>query len=343
MMHNNGLPPEGSAEFTEMMSRAQFAVEVPREKSQKEAAIREQLAAFWKIKTVKDALNNSSQEPPWVIQDLLLKDTATLVSAHPHSMKSLSLLCACMQAVATKQVWGRFGAPSVTKSLFIETEDPEWLVEARIRGFSEGLEIKNDLPGFFYSCVGPFNLVEMKPNLVELLESYKPDFAVLSTLQGLLGGRDWLRQDAMADVNALFVDLSRRFCPLVVVTHSPWNKKERRAAGTITQAANFVTNVHFQKTNETSIHVNIDSKAGAGISDFSLKLNTEGNLGDASAVRSLLFAGTGWPRGSKKPAIIQALENDPEASSKVIAQRVGCDVRYVQRVRKEQFSEEEVE
>jgi hypothetical protein len=260
-------------------------------------------AEFWKIRTLKDALKNESQGPPWVIKDLLLKDTATLVSAHPHSMKSLSLLCACMEAVAKKPIWGHFAAPLVKKSLFIETEDPEWLVEARIRGFAKGFGIEDDLPGFFYGCVGSFNLVESKERIIDLLECYQPDFAVLSTLQGLLGGRDWTRQDSMSDVNALFVELSRRYCPLFVITHSPWNKQNKRAAGTITQAANFVTNVHFEKIKGNKkgnfIHVSIDSKAGSGETDFSLQLNTEGDLGDASAVRSLEFAGKGWPKGSK--------------------------------------------
>jgi hypothetical protein len=123
-----------------------------------------------KIRTLKDALANETQQIPWIVKDLLLKDTATLVSAYPHSMKSLSLVSACMDAVAKKQVWGHFAAPTVEKSLFIETEDPEWLVEARIRGFAKGLEIKDDLPGFLYSCVGVFDLVQKKEQIICLLE-----------------------------------------------------------------------------------------------------------------------------------------------------------------------------
>jgi hypothetical protein len=247
---------------------------------------------FFKVRTLKDALESKSSAPPWVIQDLLLKDSATLISAHPHSMKSLSLLCACMEAVASKQVWGHFAAPAVERALFIETEDPEWMVESRIRGLAKGLRIGDELPGFFFSCVGAFDLVESKPQITALLEKFRPDFAVLSTLQGLLAGRDWLRQDAMAAVNALFVDLSRHHCPLIVVTHSPWNKKDRRAAGTITQAANFIVNAHFQKTenkkHESFVHVSVDSKAGAAETDFHLKLNTEG--GSRRPLRSALSA-----------------------------------------------------
>jgi hypothetical protein len=300
---------------------------------------------FFKVRTLKDALESKSSAPPWIIQDLLLRDSATLISAHPHSMKSLSLLCACIEAVANKQVWGHFPAPTVERSLFIETEDPEWMVESRIRGLAKGLAIEGELPGFFYSCTGAFDLVATKHQIIELLEDFRPNFAVLSTLQGLLAGRDWLRQNDMADVNALCVDLARRYCPLIVVTHSPWSKKERRAAGTITQAANFVVNAHFQKIenkkHDSFVHVSVDSKAGAGETDFHLKLNTEGDRGDASAVRSLTFAGKGWPRGSQREAVLDALGNEPDASPQVIAQRVDCTPRYVQKIRKELAEMEE--
>src|SRR5262249_44740442 len=236
-----------------------------------------------------------------------------------------------------------FPAPTVRRALFIETEDPLWLVEARMRGLAQGLGIENDLPGFSYACPGAFDLVKKKQKIVELLETHQPDFAVLSTLQGLLGGRDWLRQDAMADVNALFVALSRRCCPLIVVTHSPWDKKQTRAAGTITQAANFATNVHFRKTkgDENFVHVTIDSKAGAGETSFSLRLNTEGAPGDPSAVRSLAFAGKGWPKGHAREAVVEAIEGDPEASNKEIAERTGISPRYVQMIRKELAKKEE--
>lgn len=188
---------------------------------------------MFKIRTLKDALSEKETAPPWVIQDLLLRDSATLVSAHPHSMKSLSLLAACIESVAKKQVWGHFAAPTVKKSVFIETEDPRWMVDARIRGFSTGLGLNEELPGFEYCCQGPFDLVKAKMAIRAFLQEHKPDFAVLSTLQGLLGGRDWLRQDQMAEINALFVDLAKHVCPIIVITHSPWDRRDKRAAGTV--------------------------------------------------------------------------------------------------------------
>jgi hypothetical protein len=322
---------------------AKFAVIAAEERQEEENRLSGELVARWNVRTLEDALKDTSEGPPWVIKDLLLKDTATLVSAHPHSMKSLSLLCACIEAVAKKQVWGHFAAPSVTRALFIETEDPEWMVASRVRGFARGFDLHDNLPGFFYACVGAFDLVGAKDQIIQLLKHFRPDFAVLSTLQGLLGGRDWLRQNEMSPVNAMFVEISRSCCPLIVVTHSPWNKKDRRAAGTITQAANFVTNVHFQKTagKDSFVHVSIDSKVGANDSDFSLKLNTDGDEEDHSAVRSFAFAGEGWPKGLRKHAVIEALENDPDAPSKEIASRVGCGKRYVQRIRKTLSEEDE--
>ena len=302
-----------------------------------EAKLREQAVGdgvgIFKVRTLRDAVAEIATAPPWVIQDLLLRDSASLLSAHPHSMKSLSLLCACIEAVAVKQVWGHFAASSVERSLFIETEDPPWMVEGRIRGLAGGLNVGNDLEGFYYACVGAFDLVQMEDQITELLARYHPDFAVLSTLQGLLGGRDWLRQSEMADVNALIVKLSR-ICPLIVVTHSPWDKKSRRPAGTITQAANYATSIHYAKTSGTQVHVTVDSKAGAVETSFGLRLQCDGDPREADTVRAVTYAGKGWPKGQAKGAVLEALEDDPAASSQEIADRVGSGLRNVQKIRK---------
>jgi hypothetical protein len=95
-------------------------------------------ASPWEVRTFSDAKRSEGSRPPWVIDDLLLAQTATLVSAQPHAMKSLSWLAACIEAVGFHKVWGHFGAADVERALFIETEDPPWLVEARIRGFAKG-------------------------------------------------------------------------------------------------------------------------------------------------------------------------------------------------------------
>src|SRR5579871_1870687 len=114
----------------------------------------------WKIGDLSDALLGEIDKPPWVIQDLLLKQSATQVSAQPHSVKSLSWLAACIEAVATKQVWGHFDARQVNGSLFLESEDSKWVVEDRIRGIATGLGLKRveDAPGFHYVRTGPFDL-----------------------------------------------------------------------------------------------------------------------------------------------------------------------------------------
>lgn len=302
------------------------------------------ISDLFQPRTLKDALTATVTSPPWVIQDLLLRDSATLVSAHPHLMKSLSWLCACMEAVAKRLVWGRFPAPGVERTVFIETEDPPWMVEGRIRGIAKGLGIA-ELPGFHYFCVGPFNLVEKQKEVERLLEHYQPDFAVLSTLQSIIGDRDWSRQNAMADVNALVVNQSR-ICPLVVITHSPWNRRERRAAGTITQAANYATSIHYAKAgnpknHQSTVHVSVDSKAGALETSFSLKLESEGSPREADSVRSVVYAGKGWPKGCARDAVLEALEDDPDLSNREIAERVGCVPRYVQKIKKELREDED--
>jgi len=117
-------------------------------------------------------------------------------------------------------------------------------------------------------------------------------------------------------------------------------QEKRRAAGTVTQTANFLTTAHFektvnQKTGETFAHVSVDSKAGALETDFSLKLVTDGQPRKPDSVRQVVFAGKGWARGLKKDAVLAAIESDPEAPNKDIADRAGVSVRYVQSIKRQ--------
>jgi len=296
----------------------------------------------WVARGFQDAMKGSREKPPWVIEDLLLAESATLVSAQPHAMKSLSLLGACLEATAKGKVWGHFDAPNIDSVLFLETEDPEWMVEARIRGLAKGLGIgeKDGVPGFHYACVGPFDFLGDENRIGELVQKHAPKFIVLSTLQNLLRGRDYNRQNDMQPIMAKMIELSR-LAPLFLVTHSPWDKRQKRAAGSVTQTANFVTAMHYEKriskkSAETFVHVSVDSKAGALETDFSLKLETNGDPRDPGSVRKVAWSGKGWPKGMGRDAILAELEQDPNASPKEIAERTGMSERYVQRIIKEQ-------
>lgn len=292
----------------------------------------------WHVRDLSDAMAGTGQKPPWVIEDLVLSESATQVSAHPHSMKSLAWLAACLESVAVHKVWGRFDASRVNSSLFIETEDPTWVLEERVRGLAKGLGLKGveDAPGFRYLRSGPFDLVSMESQLTQILAHYKPDFAVLSTLQNLLHGRDWNEQKDMQAINALIVRLSNQHCPIVEITHSPWDGRNKRAIGSVSQAANFLTTMHFEKkmsSADTFVHVTLDSKLGAEESDFTLRLETEGD-GEQREVRRFVYEGHGWPKGLAKEAVMQALNEDPDANPKEIAERTGVSVRYVQQLKK---------
>jgi hypothetical protein len=295
----------------------------------------------WEARSFQDAMKGSSDKPPWIIEDLLLADSATLVSAQPHAMKSLSLLSACLEAVARKVVWGHFAAPSVDSVLFLETEDPPWMVESRIRGLAKGLGLKREdpVPGFHYACVGPFDFLGAENRIEELIRTNQPNFIVLSTLQNLLNGRDYNRQNDMQPIMAAMIQLAQ-LAPLILVTHSPWDKRQKRAAGSVTQTANFLTALHYEKriarkTGETFVHVAVDSKAGALETDFSLKLETSGDPRDPGSVRKVSWIGKGWPKGTGKEAILAELEDDPDASPQEIAERTGMSVRYAQTIIKE--------
>jgi hypothetical protein len=319
----------------------------PEEEGEQTEQSQSQLPKYdrWTARSFQDAVKGAKGRPPWVIEDLLLSESATLVSAQPHAMKSLSLLSACLEAVTKHRVWEHFAAPNVDSVLFLETEDPAWMVESRIRGLAKGLGIneKDPVAGFHYACVGPFDFLAKENRIEELVETHKPNFIVLSTLQNLLHGRAYNRQEDMQPVMAAMIKLAQ-LAPLVLVTHSPWDKRQKRAAGTVTQTANFLTAMHYEKritkkTGETFVHVSVDSKAGALETDFSLKLEVDGSPRDPGSVRKVAYIGKGWPKGTGKEAILAELEEDPGASPQEIAERTGMGERYVQKIVKQQEDE----
>jgi len=298
----------------------------------------------WEIRGLQDAFKDA-ESPPWVIQDLVMSKTLTLVSAHPHGMKSLSWLYACMEGVHTGKVFGHFDAPNLKNVLFIETEDPEWVVKKRVQGFAKGLNLSEGakLPGFHFTCPGPFELIKQEKELERLIEEYKLDLIVLSTLQNLLGDRNWKEQGEMADLMAMLVRLARK-CPIVLLTHSPQDRTQKRAIGTITLGANCATHIHSEKSvkgGDTLVHLKVDSKAGARDTDFSLILSTDLKDKDPiGSVRKLVFAGKGNRGKTKEQQIIDAIAENPNASIKEIAQIAECDESYVRRIQKTLKKEE---
>jgi hypothetical protein len=283
----------------------------------------------------------SSQKPNEIVQELVLEQSPTIVSALPHGMKSFSWLQACIEAAAKQTVWGHFGAPNVNRTLFVETEDPPWLVEARIRWIAKGIGLGETelVPGFRYFCPGAFDLVKQMRELIELLVKHKPDFVVLSTLQNILAGKDWKEPSQMFHVNAAIVQISRHYCPVILITHSPWDSRQRRAAGSVTLTANFPTALHYEKrlrkkSNETILSVRLDSKVGRE-RDFHLDVIIVPGFYTEPHSIHLAYGGEGRPKGASKEAILEALEENPDAASKEIAERYDVDVRYVNKIKQE--------
>ncbi len=294
------------------------------------------------IYSLDDARNGVWQKPTLIIGNLLLAQSALLVSAHPHSMKSLAWLQAALEAPARKTVWGHFPTPNVNTTLFIETEDPPWLVQERIRGLAKGLGIREDeqISGFNWACPGPFDLVKEAQKLAELFGKLKPDFAVISTLQNIIPGRDLNEQSDMAQVNKTVITLARMYCPLVMITHSTWDKQNKRALGTITQTANYATTMHFEKAGD-QVKAILDSKLGSEEEKFELHLETaevsyldnDGVEQKKQEVRRLIYK----PKKSPKKAKVEAAMKDlgDSASAEDIAAKAGVSDRYVRKVRAE--------
>jgi hypothetical protein len=301
----------------------------------------------WEIRGLTDAFKDA-EAPPYVIKDLVMNGTITLVSAQPHGMKSLSWLSACMEGVRTKKVFGHFEAPTLNNVLFIETEDPEWLVKKRIQGLAKGLKLPEGatLPGFFFTCPGPFELINQRKQLERLIEVHNLDLIVLSTLQNLLGGRSMKEQDQMADIMAMLVGVARK-CPIVLLTHSPQDRSQKRAIGTITQGANCATHIHYEKATkggDTFVHLSVDSKGGAGENDFSLLLLTDSKDSDhVRGVRGLTYAGKGNKGKTKEQKVREAIQQNPGASVAELVEIAGCDESHVRKTRKKMEKEKKEE
>jgi hypothetical protein len=152
-------------------SSAPTAVTSPTTAGPSDSHHRPSLPNGWRVCDLGDALAGTGEKPPWIIRELLLAQSATQVSAHPHSMKSLAWLAACIESVAKDTVWGHFEATAVNSSLFIETEDPQWVVEHRVQSVAKGLGLKTveHAPGFHYLRTGPFDLEEMQRTLKDML------------------------------------------------------------------------------------------------------------------------------------------------------------------------------
>jgi len=293
--------------------------------------------ASWRPAPLKEILNRQYEPPPWILEDLLPSEAGLLCSGLPHSGKSLNWLAAGMESVINHTVWGKFRAPGVKRMLYIETEDPQWLVEDRVRGLAHGYGLNphdlNDI-GFGLACTGPFNLVQSQTQLAKLIEGFEPDWVVLSTLQGLLQGRDWKEQKDMGDVNAILVKL-QRIVPLVVLTHSP-RDGQRRAAGSITQDANYLTLMHFEKftrNQKTYVSVEGDSKMGAEL-EFELRMDMA-EITDGDRIRTQIRKISYEYQFSKRDLVLEALVHHPTADAAAIAVMCECSERYVRDLKRE--------
>ncbi len=324
------LPPSGKRVLVQEKVAVSTA-DAEKENGQRPEVVSKVELQDWQVLTLGDALEGEDEAFDWVIEGVLLKGAACLTSGQPHAGKSLNWLAAALETVTCKKAWGQFDATKVRRVLFIETEDPKQVVRNRIRQLAKGLRIDPQRcpEGFFWVRPGPFDLVQMKAKLMSLLKSYEPDWCVISTLQGLLGARNWSSQSEMADVNATIVELAHKYCPIVLITHSPQDTNAKRAAGTITQAANYLTVMHFEKKvseEATVTRVTMDCKLGDK-AEFELRLQTEGK-----EVRRVTYQ---EQKPSKADLIRQEHKDNPEATVNEIADEVGCTPRYVRSVLKQ--------
>jgi AAA domain-containing protein len=288
------------------------------------------LGETWKFKSLSDILDNPPDPiPPWVFHGLVSKGSGTLVSSQPHGMKSYTWLQAAIEGALGMNIWGHFPVSKCQRTLFLETEDPGWMVEQRVTSIANGLGITSadakDAGCFTLGMLGPFDLIKAGEKMQKVLEKYKPDICVLSTLQGLLGGRNWKEQNEMAPINAMMVHISSAYCPVVVITHSPQDKKQKRAAGTITQSANYPNILHYDKCNVASgtfARVHLDSKMGMS-EKFRIRLVN-------SIPEKIRFV---WSKDTDTEALKHYVSEHPDESTTEIAEQFDVSDRYVRKLK----------
>jgi len=139
-------------------------------------------------------------------------------------------------------------------------------------------------------------------------------------------------------VNKVIIALAREYCPIVVITHSTWDKNNKRAIGTITQTANYATTLHFEKSRD-QVTVKLDSKLGSDEEEFVLNLETEEvDTTDGEQrkkdVRRLVYAPKKAPKKAKVEAAMKELGG--AASAEKVALTAGVSDRYVRKVKAEQ-------
>jgi hypothetical protein len=294
--------------------------------------------AEWYPRSLKEIANRAWDTPhqiPWIIEGILPAASSLLCSGQPHATKSLDWLSACIEATVKHTVWGKFDASKVRRALYIETEDPDWMVENRIVGLMKGFGLVPtdalEKYGFYFSATGPFDLVGKEQQIRSLINHVKPDFIVLSTLQGLIPGRSLSEQKDMSEPNAMVVRLAK-LTPMVVITHSPRDSSLRRSYGTIVQDANYLTLMHFEKhiqDGTTTINVIGDSKLGTEL-NFKLRLVTE--VTEHTEVRGV-FHMDHIP--DTRDRIIECKKGNPKMKVTDVAKIVGCSYEYARRVLKD--------
>jgi RecA-family ATPase len=290
-----------------------------------------ELPQRWQGETLGGILSRPPQEPKALVKRFFYEQSGSLLSAHPHSLKSLAGLQMMIEAPMRSTVFQHFEVSKVKRTLYIETEDPPVLVHNRVHQLCKGMGItpmEAKECGFDLRLPGAFDLVKDASILLRVIKESKPDIMVLSTEQGLLGGRDYSQQSEMFDVNATCVSIARDYCPLLLLTHSTQDPRQKRAAGTVTRAANYPVLIHFEKkvkNSDTAVHVTLDSKFDAS-ADFSLRL-----IVGRQSLRIVYDEG----QSPKRKDLEQYLTENPELSAKSVAVAMECDESYVRRIKRE--------
>jgi len=284
----------------------------------------------WEPRDWKTILTNPTPPTLYVIEGLLGQQSGAFIAGKPHAMKSLSTLYGSLEVLTKGTFWG-LKAHGVERVVFLETEDPRIVVEQRIRELSKGLDVdpENVPDGFVLLTPGRIDLgnAQTQATLYRKLREHKPDIAVFSTLQGMLGEQDWNQQSDMSPIHAFVMLICREICPVILITHAPQDKKQRRPIGSISQSANYLVVGHVSKwitpKGEQQISLELDSKLG-GQKEFTLRLVTDG--------QEIRGFEQGKSEHGRKEDILELHELEPELKPQEIADRLAVSVQYVRRV-----------
>jgi hypothetical protein len=234
-----------------------------------------------------------------LIEGLIPRGASVMIVALPHRMKSFFTTGLALAAtVATDKAMGKLEVKRPIKTMLVQVEDPEEVVQKRIRDFISTTQFMNCDPGNVW-VVKRKDFTGFTPQwckkLVKQALEFKADLIVLDVLRRIFEGHGDLNSPTDTSKFLEMIDAIRDVTGAAVVLVHHENKKDADLMNAAAGSYNFPgwANVMIQfkrKTmtgNVSHVEIEVDNKLGAS----------------AEPMRMILDLASPWP------VVLQALED----------------------------------